>query len=107
MSMGPGRPGAGLRPGAGPPVERARDLGGTLRRLLGRLRLERVKLVAAILLGVMSVAFTVSGPRILGSATNVLFDGVVGKQLKAGTTKSQAIAQLRAHGHRQIATMVS
>jgi ATP-binding cassette subfamily B protein len=88
-------------------VERARDLGGTLRRLLGRLRLERVKLVAAILLGVMSVAFTVSGPRILGSATNVLFDGVVGKQLKAGTTKSQAIAQLRAHGHRQIATMVS
>jgi ATP-binding cassette subfamily B protein len=98
-----------MRPGlgGGPPAERARDLRGTLRRLLGRLRPERIKLLGAILLGVTSVAFMVSGPRILGNATNVLFDGVLGKQLKAGTTKAQAIAQLRAHGHGQIAQMVS
>jgi ATP-binding cassette subfamily B multidrug efflux pump len=57
--------------------------------------------------GVISVALYVSGPKILGDATNVLFDGVVGKQLPPGTTKAQAIALLRAHGHSQIATMLS
>jgi ATP-binding cassette subfamily B protein len=96
-----------MRPGSGPPAEPVKDLRGTLRRLLARLRPARIKLVAALLLGVTSVAFMVSGPRILGNATNVLFNGVVGKQLKAGTTKAQAIALLRAHGHRQIAAMVS
>ena len=48
-----------------------------------------------------------TGPRILGDATNVLFDGVVGKQLPPGLTKAQAIALLRAHGQSQIATMVA
>jgi len=107
MSMSMGRPGGGMRPGSGPPAEPPKDLRGTLRRLLARLRPARIKLATALLLGVTSVAFMVSGPRILGNATNVLFNGVVGKQLKAGTTKPQAIAQLRAHGHRQIAAMVS
>jgi ATP-binding cassette subfamily B protein len=91
----------------GPPAAPAKDLPGTLRRLLARLRSERIKLVSALLLGVTSVAFMVSGPRLLGNATNVLFDGVVGKQLRAGTTKAQAIVLLRAHGHDQIAKMVS
>jgi ATP-binding cassette subfamily B multidrug efflux pump len=102
-----GRAGGGMRRGVGPPAERAKDLRGALRRLLARLRPERIRLVIALLLGVTSVGFMVSGPRILGDATNVLFNGVVGKLLKAGTTKAQAIALLRAHGQGQIASMVS
>ena len=35
----------------------------------------------ALALGVTSVAFVVTGPKILGDATNILFDGIVGKQL--------------------------
>ena len=101
-----GRAGGGMRRGVGPP-ERAKDLRGTLRRLLARLRPERIRLVIALLLGVTSVGFLVSGPRILGDATNVLFNGVVGKLLKVGTTKAQAIALLRSHGEGQIASMVS
>ncbi len=101
-----GRAGGGMRRGVGPP-ERAKDLRGTLRRLLARLRPERIRLVIALLLGVTSVGFLVSGPRILGDATNVLFNGVVGKLLKVGTTKAQAIALLRSHGQGQIASMVS
>ena len=31
-----------------------------------------------------SVGFLVTGPKILGNATNILFDGVVGKQLPPG-----------------------
>jgi ATP-binding cassette subfamily B protein len=93
-------------PGARPP-QKSKDLRGTTRRLLGRLRPERTKLALALVLGVTSVAFMVSGPEILGNATNVLFDGIVGKQLPAGTTKAQALTYLRDHGHSQIASMVA
>ena len=96
----------GMRGGAQPP-RRSKDLRGTTRRLFGRLRPERVKLALALVLGVTSVAFMVSGPQILGSATNVLFNGIVGKRLAPGTTKAQAIHLLRAHGENQIATMIS
>jgi ATP-binding cassette subfamily B multidrug efflux pump len=102
------RPGAAMRMGAGgAPVERSKEFWGTLRRLFTRLRPERLRLVAAVLFGLVSVGFTVSGPWIIGNATNVLFNGVVGKLLKPGTTKSQAIATLRAHGEGQIASMIS
>jgi ATP-binding cassette subfamily B protein len=89
------------------PGERTKDLRGTLRRLLARLRPERLRLVIVLLLGVTSVGFTVSGPKILGNATNVLFNGVVGKRLRPGLTRRQAIALLRAHGERQLADMLS
>jgi hypothetical protein len=102
-----GGPRMAMRAPGGAPAERAKDLRGTLRRLLARLRPERLPLAAALMLGVTSVAFMVTGPRILGNATNVLFNGVVGKLLPAGTTKAQAIATLRAHGQAQIASMVS
>ena len=113
MSMGGGRMGGG-RMGRGPmarggvaPVERTKDFSGTARRLLGRLRPERVKLVISLLLGVVSVAFMVTGPKILGNATNVLFNGIVSKQLPAGVTQQQAEATLRLHGQNQIADMIS
>ncbi len=102
-----GGPRMAMRAPGGQPAERAKDLRGTLRRLLVRLRPERLPLTAALMLGVTSVAFMVTGPRVLGNATNVLFNGVVGKLVRAGTTKAQAIAMLRAHGHSQIASMVS
>ncbi len=104
---GMGRGAAMGRPGAGAPSERARDLRGTLRRLLARLGPERVRLVIVLFLGVTSAAFLVTGPRILGDATNVLFNGIVGKQLPAGLTKAQAIAMLRARGQGQLADMIS
>ena len=108
MSMGAGRMGGG-RMGGGPaaPAARTKDLSGTVRRLLGRLRPERVKLVVSLLLGVISVAFMVTGPKILGNATNVLFNGIVSKQLPAGVTQQQAEATLRLHGQNQIADMIS
>src|SRR5256886_2576580 len=54
-----------------------------------------------------SAAATVIGPKIIGNATNVIFDGVIGKSLPAGITKAQAVAGLRAQGHGQIADLVS
>ena len=103
MTMGPM---SVLRGGVQQP-QKSKDLRGTLRRLLARLRPERFKLTLALVLGVMSVGFVVSGPEILGRAMNVLFNGIVGKELKPGTTKAQAIQLLREHGHGQIASMIA
>ncbi len=93
--------------GAGAPVEKSKDFWRTLRRLLRRLGPDRFRIAIALAFGVVSVGFTVSGPRILGNATNVLFNGVIGKLLHPGVTKSQAIVSLRAHGESQIASMIS
>jgi ATP-binding cassette, subfamily B, multidrug efflux pump len=58
-------------------------------------------------LGIGSVAFSVIGPKIIGNATNIIFNGVVGKTLPAGITKAQAIAALKARGQGQIAQLLS
>ena len=89
------------------PTEKARDFGTSFRRLLGWLRPEGAKLALVLVLGVASVAFTIVGPRILGHATNLLFEGVIGGQLPAGTTQEQVIAGLREQGQDQLADMLS
>ena len=78
-----------------------------MRRLVGELRPERTLLIIVVLLAVASVAFAVVGPKILGNATNILFEGVVNEQIPAGTTKEQAVAGLRAQGQDRIADMIS
>ncbi len=108
-----GRPprGGGFGPG-GPhglalPTEKSKDFKRSLARLGGYLRPHRAMLVLVIVLGVVSVTFNIVGPKILGQATNVLFDGVIGKQFPAGVTQEQVIEGLRAAGDDQIADMVS
>jgi ATP-binding cassette subfamily B protein len=89
------------------PVRKAKDLKGALKRLALMLRAERLRLGAVVLLAAISVGFNVLGPRILGRATNILFDGVVSSQLPAGTTQAQVIAGLRARGENTLADMLS
>ena len=99
--------GGGFMGMGGPPAGKSKNMGKTLRQLLGRLRPELGLLVFVALLGSASVAFSVLGPRIIGNATNVIFNGIVGKMLPAGMTKAQAIALLKSHGQGQIAQMLS
>ena len=104
-----GRPamGGGWMGMGGPPAGKTRNLGKTLRQLLGRLRPELPLIILVALLGSASVAFAVVGPKIIGNATNVIFNGLVGKSLPAGITKAQAVAALRAHGQDQLAQLLS
>ncbi|WP_254630769.1 ABC transporter ATP-binding protein [Cellulomonas sp. GbtcB1] len=99
--MGPG-PGMGM----GMPGEKSLDFRGSLKRLAGVLRPEWPKLAAVLLLGIVSVALAVTGPKVLGNATNVIFNGVVGAQLPEGVTKTQAIEGLRAQGQDRLADML-
>ncbi|MEI6623338.1 MAG: ABC transporter ATP-binding protein [Actinomycetes bacterium] len=89
------------------PPEKARDFKGTLRRMLRRLRPERLIIAIVLVLGVTSVFFAVIGPKLLGNATNIIFEGIVGRQLPVGTTQAQAEAFLRSTGRGQQADMLS
>ncbi|HEX7463940.1 MAG TPA: ABC transporter ATP-binding protein, partial [Actinomycetota bacterium] len=89
------------------PAGKSKDFGGAIRRLAGRLRPELGKLVLVLVLGIVSVTLVILGPRIIGHAMNVLFQGVIGERLPAGVTKQQVIAALQARGQGQLAAMLS
>ncbi len=108
---GGGGPGMmGMRPGMGA-AAKPRDFRTSFTRLLGELRPERPRIIVVMLLAIVGVAFSIAGPRILGAATNILFDGIVGKQLGTqfppGTTQAQAEAAMRAAGLNQQADLIS
>ena len=70
-SFGPGG-------GVGIPTERSDQFGETLKRLGDILGKEKPRLFAVIVITVISVILVVIGPRLLGDATNIIVDGVVG-----------------------------
>ncbi len=67
---------AGRWSAAGMPVERSANFGASTRRLLRRMGPDRVWAGLVVVLAIVSVALSVSGPRILGRATNVIVAGV-------------------------------
>jgi ATP-binding cassette subfamily B protein len=64
---------------------------------------ERAALAVVAGLCALSIGLSVAGPALLGSATNIVFSGVVSKLVPADATRAQAIAALRAHGQGQLA----
>ena len=104
------RPQGGIRHGpmmpGGMPAEKSMDFRGSGRRLLGVLRPERAKVAGVMSLAVVSVALVVLGPKILGTATNIIFEGVIGRQLPAGITQQQAIDSARAQGQDTFADLL-
>ena len=115
-ALGPGR-GRGMGPGFGPfhgmgmPPSKARDFRGTVRRLVGELRPESLLIILVAGLAIAGVVAQVVAPKIMATATDQLFSGLVGnmlgKFLPAGTTQAQAEAALRANGQGQLADMLS
>jgi ATP-binding cassette, subfamily B, fatty acid transporter len=89
------------------PTERSRDFKGSAIRLVKRLTPQRGPTAAVLLLGVGGIAIGVIGPRILGHATDLLFNGVIGRELPSGLTKDQAIAAARARGDNRFADLLS
>ncbi|MGX9899710.1 ABC transporter ATP-binding protein [Arthrobacter sp. SA17] len=102
---GPGR--GGPFAGMNIPAEKPMNFWPSAKRLLGTLRPERLWLVLVLVLSVVGVAFSVIGPRLLGEGTNLIFAGVVSKDLPAGASKADVIAGLRASGQNQQADMLS
>ncbi|MBD8507678.1 ABC transporter ATP-binding protein [Hoyosella sp. G463] len=103
------RPGpmGGAADSRGNPNAKAMNFGPSARRLLGLLAPQRLALTVIIALIVMSVLLNAVGPRILGHGTDIIFNGIIGRQLPAGTTQAQAVEQLRQAGQDTFADMVS
>ncbi len=91
--MGPpgGRPGGpmgGGPIGRGGPMgaitgEKARNFKDTMKTLVRYLRPYRAALILTIVLAVASTVFMIVGPKMLGNATTILFQGVVAKLTQA------------------------
>jgi ATP-binding cassette, subfamily B, multidrug efflux pump len=103
---GPPSTGGGRMWGQARPVEKSLNFLPSLRRLLGHLAPERLILILVVALAVVAIVMNVLGPRILGMATDVIFTGVLGKNLPSGATKEQVVAAMRAEGNGKFADMV-
>ncbi|RIS06696.1 ABC transporter ATP-binding protein [Mycobacteroides abscessus] len=89
------------------PAERSRNFRGTAIRMVKRLAPQRFLTATVITLSMTGIAIGVIGPRILGHATDLLFNGVIGRQLPAGQSREQAVETARARGDGQFAQMLS
>lgn len=77
-------------------------------RMLGLLSPYKAALAAVTLMGTAGVALTVLAPRVLGRATDVVFEGFVSRfMMPPGLTQEQAVAGLRAAGQDRLADMVA
>ncbi|MGH3332323.1 MAG: ABC transporter ATP-binding protein [Nocardioidaceae bacterium] len=105
--QGQGGPGRGGPFGGGMVGQKSADFGPSAKRLVGRLRPDRGRVLAVFGLAVVSVALAAVGPKILGRATDLIFTGLFGKQLPAEMTKQQAVEAARAGGDARVADMLA
>lgn len=60
-------------------VEKAKDFKGTIKRLAGYLKPQAWQIALVMVMAIISVVFSIAAPKILGQATNQLFDGIISK----------------------------
>jgi ABC-type multidrug transport system fused ATPase/permease subunit len=96
-----------LNAGLDTPRQRSKDFKGSAIRLVKRLTPQRVPTAIVLLIGIVGIAIGVVGPLVLGHATDLLFSGVIGRQLPASITKEQAVEAARARGDGTFADLLS
>ncbi|MFF4114484.1 ABC transporter ATP-binding protein [Streptomyces sp. NPDC001714] len=90
----------------GGPDQRSMDFKNSGKRLLARFKPEQLTIYLLLFCVVASVALNVIGPKILGRATDLVFAGVIGKQMPAGTTKEQVLQGMHDRGQDTVADML-
>ncbi|MEE3853380.1 ABC transporter ATP-binding protein [Gordonia sp. LSe1-13] len=102
--QGAGPPGPAM---SGPPAEKPRSFGPSIKRLLRLLLGHRLVMWTVFASTVVSVVLMAIAPRVLGHATDLVFNGFIGSTLPSGITKDQAVAGMRERGDDTFADMVS
>jgi len=97
----PQRPQGGGGMGAGPmgggmggSVVKAKDVKGTLKKLLKLLRPYYVAILFVLIFAIASTVFTVVGPKILGEATTILVTGMMAKITNSGSIDFTEIGRI-------------
>jgi ATP-binding cassette, subfamily B, multidrug efflux pump len=65
--------------------EKARDFKGTMKKLIEYLSVYKLAIISVFIFAAASAAFSIYGPKKLGKATTILFEGITGKI--AGTSE--------------------
>ncbi|AUG28799.1 MULTISPECIES: ABC transporter ATP-binding protein [Microbacterium] len=90
---------------------KAANFGRSFGRMIGLLAPYKWAFAFVSVLGAVGVVLAVIAPKVLGEATNILFEGVVSTslaaQFPAGTSQDQVVDSLRAAGQGDIANIVS
>ena len=90
---------------------KAANFGKSFGRLIGLLKPHAVAFILVSILGAIGVVLAVIAPKVLGEATNIIFEGVIssslGAQFPAGTSQEVVVETLRAAGQTDLANMVS
>lgn len=83
----------------------------TVGRLVHYLLASPWRVIVMVLSGMIAVAMIVIGPKVMGEATNVLFEGLLGSMLvkmgaKPGTPKQAVVIYLQSRGQDKFARMI-
>jgi ATP-binding cassette subfamily B protein len=88
------------------PENRSLDFKVSGRRLLAQFKPERLTLYVMLLCVVVSVGLNVVGPKILGKATDLVFAGIIGREMPEGASKEQVLDSMRQRGEGEVADML-
>lgn len=94
-----------------PPPGKADNFGKSFARMIGLLKPSALWFVFVSILGAIGVVLTVAAPKVLGEATNIIYEGFISKTLgdsgvPAGTSQEQVVEILRSQGQDDFANMV-
>jgi len=101
----------------GPAPGKANQFGPSFKRMIGLLKPSAVWFVLVSIFGALGVVLSVAAPKVLGNATNIIYEGFTSLQLAKpqngfpgfpeGTDQAQVVEQLRAAKQNQFADMVA
>ncbi|MDP3950595.1 ABC transporter ATP-binding protein [Microbacterium sp.] len=91
---------------------KADNFGKSFARMIGLLKPSALWFVFVSILGAIGVVLTVAAPKVLGEATNIIYEGFISKTLgdsgvPAGTSQEQVVEILRSQGQDDFANMVA
>ena len=99
--------GRGPMAGMGMPVQKAKDFRATLRRFLSYLRPHRRALGIIVVAGVIATVLSVVGPKLLGSATTLIFEGYLARRMGVPGAHVDLVAVTRILGQLFVMYLVS
>lgn len=89
---------------------KAANFGKSFGRLVGLLKPHAVAFTLVSILGAIGVVLAVIAPKVLGNATNIIFEGVTSLalvgQFPAGTSQSDVVSALNSAGQTDMANMI-
>lgn len=84
----------GHGPGGMMPGEKAKDLKGTLGKMVSFMGRFKLALIVVLVFAIGSTVFTIIGPKVMSTATTELFTGIVGKIDGTGGINFDKIAEI-------------